>query len=93
MKTRRIRQNVCKGILASICVRSLICLTGTPYSVNRILHESAVPALEDSGSRISEEELDVLISDYYRPRSWKPAAGCKAASDRPVLKSTIFYYC
>jgi hypothetical protein len=49
-----------------------------------------VPALEDSGSRITEEELDSLISDDCRLRGWKPAAGCNAASDRPVLQSTIF---
>ena len=57
------------------------------------LNPNLFRALEDSGARITEEELDTLIFDYYRLRGWKPVAGCKVASGRPVLKSTIFNHC
>ncbi|MGW8187259.1 MAG: hypothetical protein ACWGNK_08325 [Desulfobacterales bacterium] len=57
------------------------------------LNPNLFRALEDIGSKITKEELDTLISDYYWLRDWKPAAWSKVSSGRPFLKLTIFNHC
>jgi len=58
-----------------------------------ILNPNLFKATEDSGSKITKEELGTLISDYYWLRDWKPAARCKVSLGRSFVKSTIFNHC